>query len=302
MPTAWRTSGLKEGARAIITGASTGIGRAVAVQLAKEYKAKLILNARGEEDLRLAASQVAQAGGEAYCVSGDIAQPGVAKSLIDHCVEKFGGVDALINNAGLARSGPMSKISIEDWRYVFEVNFFASLEMIYGILPEFAKQGHGKIVNVASVAGKVSFPGSVCYASSKFAMTGLSEGMAAEYAGKIDVITVCPGWVRTDFFRRNKLAEDPSIIAHENTIRGWMMKNVLSISSEQAANDIVQAMAKGGSHEIVLTAPGIMVERMAALFPNLTFYLSSLVPAERGRAARKVQENTDHKTDNNPNQ
>lgn len=276
-------AGLKNQVRAIITGASTGIGRAVAVQMAKEFKARLVLNARGQADLEAAAELVRKAGGEAVCVVGDVAEKGVAANLIETCKERFGGVDVLVNNAGLARSGPMSKLTVEDWRYVFEVNFFASLEMVYGVLPEFLKQGAGKIVNVASVAGKVSLPGSVCYASSKFAMTGLSEGMAAEYAGKVDVLTVCPGWVRTDFFRRNKLAEDPSIIAEENTMRGWMMRNILSISSEQAANDIVSAMNKGGSHEIVLTAPGIMVERMAALFPNLTFYLSSFVPADRGR-------------------
>ncbi len=279
-------TGLKPNTRAIITGASTGIGRAIAVQLAKEYSGKMILNARGADDLNKAAEMVAKAGGEAYCIAGDMAEKGMAAKLVEACKEKFGGVDILVNNAGLARSGPMPALSVDDWRYVFEVNFFASLEMVYGVLPEFFAQGHGKVVNVASVAGKVSFPGSVCYASSKFAMTGLSEGMAAEFAGKVDVITVCPGWVRTDFFKRNKLAEDPTIIAKEDSVRGWMMRNVLSISSEQASNDIVKAMAKGGSHEIVLTAPGIMVERMAALFPNLTFYLSSLVPADRSKIRR----------------
>ncbi len=256
----------------------------------------MILNARGKDDLNRAADLVAKAGGEAHCIAGDVAEKGMAAKLVEACKEKFGGIDILVNNAGLARSGPMPSLSVDDWRYVFEVNFFASLEMVYGVLPEFMAQGHGKIVNVASVAGKVSFPGSVCYASSKFAMTGLSEGMAAEFAGKVDVITVCPGWVRTDFFKRNKLAEDPTIIAKENTVRGWMMRNVLSISSEQASNDIVKAMAKGGSHEIVLTAPGIMVERMAALFPNLTFYLSSLVPADRGKIRRNVGSETESKS------
>lgn len=273
--------GIKKQPKAIITGASTGIGRAVALQLAKDHAAKIVLNARGKEDLEAAAEQVRKVGGEAICVTGDVSERDLTQTLVDTCKEKFGGVDILVNNAGLAKSGPMKTLSVDDWRYVFEVNFFASLQMIYGVLPHFIEQGHGKVVNVASVAGKVAFPGSVCYASSKFAMTGLSEGMAAEFAGKIDVITACPGWVRTDFFKRNKLSEDPTLIAQENNVRGWMMRNILSISSEQAANDIVRAMEKGGSHEIVLTAPGLMVERMAALFPNLTFYLTSLVPAER---------------------
>ena len=272
---------MRKGMRVIITGASTGIGRALAVQLAKEFQAWLILNARGSEDLEKAAEDVRQAGGKAICVTGDVSDEKVCLELLDKCKSEFGGVDVLINNAGLAKTGPMPALTVEDWRYVFEVNFFAALNLTYKCMPDFLEQGYGKVVNIASVAGKVSFPGSVCYAASKFALTGFSEGMAAELAGKVDTITVCPGWVRTEFFKRNQTAEDPSAIAEQGDLRGWLMRNVLSISSEQAANDTVKAMKRGGSHEIVLTAPGIVVERMSGIFPEFTQYLSSLVPAER---------------------
>lgn len=272
---------MRKGLRAIITGASTGIGRALAVQLASEYQAWLVLNARGQEDLEKCAEEVRQAGGKAICVVGDVSQESVCAELAEKCKTEFGGVDVLINNAGLAKTGAMPALTVEDWRYVFEVNFFAALNLTYKVMPEFLEQGYGKVVNIASVAGKVAFPGSVCYAASKFALTGFSEGMAAELAGKIDTITVCPGWVRTEFFKRNNTAEDPSAIAEKSDLRGWLMRNVLSISSEQAASDTIKAMRRGGSHEIVLTAPGLVVERMSGLFPELTFYLSSLVPAER---------------------
>jgi short-subunit dehydrogenase len=177
----------------------------------------------------------------------------------------------------------MTELSMDDWRYVFEVNFFAALNLSYAVLPLFLEQGRGKIVNIASVAGKIAFPGSVCYSASKFALTGLSEGMAAEFAGKVDVLTVCPGWVRTDFFKRNNTSDDPTAIADEPGMRGWMMKNILSISSEQASRDILKALYRGGSQELVLTIPGFMAERMSGLFPELTFFLTSLVPADRGR-------------------
>lgn len=280
---AWRRGSLPKGLRAIITGASTGIGKAVAVQLAREFEAKLIINARGSEELENTAEAIRIAGGKASCVIGDVSDEKVCSDIINTCRTEYGGIDILVNNAGLARSGPMTELNVADWRYVFEVNFFAALNMTYGALPDFLKQGYGKIVNIASVAGKVSLPGSVCYAASKFALTGLSEGMAAELSGKIDTITVCPGWVRTEFFKRNKTAEDPSAIAEQKDLRGWIMKNMLSISSEQAADDIIKALRKGGSHELILTAPGIVVERMSGLFPELTHYLSSLLPAERGK-------------------
>lgn len=277
-------SGMKKGLKGIISGASTGIGKALALQLTTEYQAELVINARGADDLEICAKAVRQAGGKAVCVVGDVSDKDVCSKLISTCKEELGGIDLLVNNAGLARSGPMDKISVEDWRYVFEVNFFAALNLIYGVMPDFLEQGHGKVVNVASVAGKVAFPGSVCYAATKFALTGLSEGMAAELAGKIDTITVCPGWVRTEFFKRNRVSQDPTAIAEQPDLRGWLMRNILSISSEQAAQDIVKALRRGGSHELVLTAPGVMVERLSGLFPELTFFLTSLVPAERGKA------------------
>lgn len=275
--------GVKKGGSAIITGASTGIGKALAVMLAAKYQTRVIMNSRGAEELEAACKLVRDAGGEAIPVLGDVSDANLRKSLVDTCVEKFGGVDALVNNAGLARSGSMEGITEEDWRYVFEVNFFAPLSLTYLALPHLKQSSRGKIVNVASVAGKVSFPGSVCYASSKFALTGMSEGMAAEYAGTgLDVLTVCPGWVRTEFFKKNSIADNPTTIAGQSDMKGWLMRNVLSISSEQCAADILKALEKGGSHEIVLTLPGKMVERIAGVSPGMMQYLSTFVPANRG--------------------
>lgn len=278
-----QTRGVKKQAAVIITGASTGIGRALAILLARKYQARLVLNARSEDDLRSAQQQVREAGGEAELVIGDVSSEDLCRKLVDTCIDRYGAVDLLVNNAGLAKAGPVTALNAADWRYVFEVNFFAALNLTYGVLPHFLEQGGGKIVNVASVAGKVAFPGSVCYAASKFAMTGMSEGMAAEFAGQLDVITVCPGWVRTEFFKKNNAFDDPSAIAERKDVRGWLMRNVLSISSEQCAEDILKALEKGGSHEIVLTAPGKILERMAGVCPDLTSYLSTFIPTERRR-------------------
>ncbi len=271
---------LKENSTGIVTGASSGIGSAIAISLAKKYKAKLILNARNEASLQKTAKLVEEAGGTAICLIGDIAKDNLAAKIVDKCLESYGSIDLLVNNAGFAKAGKITSLSVEDWQLVFAVNFFAPLQSIYQSLPHMLKSGGGKIVNIASVAGKVAFPGSVCYAASKFALTGMSEGMAAELANRnIDVITVCPGWVRSEFFSNNKMSDgnNPTKIADQSGWKGWIMRNVLSISSESCAIETIRALEKGGSQEIILTAPGIIAERVNAIFPNSVTRLTAMV-------------------------
>lgn len=272
---------IAKGVAGIITGASSGIGKALAVQLASQYGANLILSARGESALADTKKRVEAAGGQAHLVVGDVTAEELCKKMVSECLDRFGRLDLLVNNAGLAKPGKLRNLTPADWQYVFAVNFFAPLNMIYTALPHFRQRNAGKIVNISSVAGKVAFPGSVCYAASKFALTGMSEGMAAELAvDGIDVITVCPGWVRTEFFAKNQMSDkkNPTLIAQRKDLVGWLMRNVLSISSEEASDAIVKALEKGGSSELILTAPGVLVERVAALFPALTAELSKRTP------------------------
>jgi len=264
--------GLKSNLSGIVTGASSGIGSAIAILLAEKFKARLILNARSESSLSETAKLVEKAGGTAICLSGDIAKDNLAARIVDKCLESYGSIDLLVNNAGFAKPGKVTSLTLEDWQNVFAVNFFAPLESIYQALPHMLKGGGGKIVNIASVAGKIAFPGSVCYSASKFALTGMSEGMAAELANKnIDVITVCPGWVRSEFFSKNKMSDDnnPTKIADQASWQGWLMRNFLSISSESCAQKTINALEKGGSQEIVLTIPGVVAERVNAFCPNV---------------------------------
>jgi short-subunit dehydrogenase len=198
-------------------------------------------------------------------------------------MQTFGKVDFLVNNAGLGKPGTFMKLTPADWERVFRVNFWAALYLTYEVLPHFLKQGTGKIVNVSSVAGKIAFPGSVCYSSSKFALTGLSEGLATEVTQSgIDVLTVCPGWVRTEFFEKNKMsqAKNPTLIAEGNDVKAFLMRSVLSVSAREAALEIIKVMEKGGSHEIVMTAPGFVAERIKGFFPGLVALLSSKTPLQ----------------------
>jgi len=286
--------GLSGQFKGIITGASSGIGKAMALELAAKYQARLVLNARSEEQLEATCKAVDEAGGKAVKVVGDVSDKSVVETTVNACLESFGGVDVLINNAGLATPGTIMKLTVEDWERVFAVNFFAPLRFTYAVLPHFAKAGKGKIVNISSIAGKIAFPGSVCYASSKFALTGMSEGMAAELASQnIDIITVCPGWVRTEFFEKNRVAEakNPTSIAGRNNIQGFIMRSFLSISSQECSAEIVKALEKGGSSEIVLTHPGKIFERLAGICPPAVFAMAKRIPSEISDSSNKPEKN-----------
>ena len=279
-----RTKRLEAGFAGVVTGASTGIGRALAVLFAERFNARLVLSARTASTLQETAELVVKAGGVAEIVIGDIADRELASSLPGLCLAKYGALDLLVNNAGLAVPGPVPELTPDDWHRVFDVNFFAALHATYAAMPHFIERQAGKIVNIASIAGKVAFPGSVCYAASKFALTGMSEGMGAELADQgIDVVTVCPGWVRSEFFEKNQVADykNPTLIARKNDFSGWLMRSCLSISSEECAEDILRACQKGGPQEIVLTGPGLFAERFHALFPGLARALASRIPAGR---------------------
>lgn len=274
---------LKNGFAGVITGASTGIGKALAILLAEQLKGRLIINARTAEALAETKAAVERAGGVAIIAAGDVSKDGMAASLVELCLKEFGDIDLLVNNAGLAKPGSVMSLTPADWERVFAVNFFAPLYATYAALPHFVSNKKGKVVNISSVAGKVAFPGSVCYGASKFALTGMSEGMGAELQNKgVDFITVCPGWVRTEFFQKNDVmkSKNPTLIAEEGSVRGLVMKHILSISSESAADQILQALQKGGGREIVMTGPGIAIERLNALFPRVVFGMSRRIPTE----------------------
>lgn len=274
----------------VITGASSGIGKALALYLAKKYRAKLVISGRNLEQLNETEKLVTEAGGTALVIQADIGQQGVAKSLVDSCVEEFGAIHLLVNNAGMAIPGKVLNVKEEDWRRVMDVNYFACLEAIYRALPLFVEQGGGKVVNVSSVAGKIAFAGSVMYSSSKHALNAMSVGMGAEFHKQnIDFLTVCPGWVRTEFFEKNNVTADknPTFIANKNNTSGWLMRSILSISAEEVAKEIDKYLRKGGSHEIIMTAPGKIAERLQGLFPNMIWSINKMLPSDMSNSSKE---------------
>lgn len=182
---------------AIITGAGSGIGRAVALTFAKEG-AKVVAADWAEKGGQETVNLVKQVGGEAVFVKTDVSQAADIEKMVAICLENFGQVDILVNNAGIAKMGPLHQTSEEDWNAVLNVNLKSVFLASKKVIPEMLKQGQGKIVNVASIAGLVGFEGAGAYCASKGGIIALSREMAIEYAkNKINVNCIAPGIIKT---------------------------------------------------------------------------------------------------------
>ena len=188
------------GSRAIVTGASSGIGREVARELARQG-AMVVLTARRQDRLQELAGQIAAEGGRAEFVAGDITDPAVRAAAIETARKSFGGLDILVNNAGVGALGPFDTAEPERVRRVMEVNFFALVEMTRLALPLLKEGRRPILVNVGSILGHRGVPHNSEYAASKFAVHGFSESVRAEWAALgIDVLVVSPGTTETEFF------------------------------------------------------------------------------------------------------
>jgi short-subunit dehydrogenase len=188
-----------DGARVLLTGASKGIGAATAVVLAN-HGANIAVAARSREALDRIVARVQDAGSDAHAIVVDVSRPEEVKAMVAAAEERLGGIDILINNAGLGLSAPVQDIKPEDLRYVFEVNVVAPQIAISLVLPPMLKRGEGHIVNVGSVASHIASPDLGGYTATKFALKGLTDSLRMELQGTgIGVSLVCPGPIATEF-------------------------------------------------------------------------------------------------------
>src|SRR5689334_10169386 len=158
----------------LVTGASTGIGRATAQAFAREG-AKVALAARNESALRDAAQAISASGGTALAVPMDLSKKDQVQAGVRTVREKLGPVDVLINNAGYAVGGLVEDCPVEQYRNNFEVNFFGPIALIQAVVPDMKAKRSGQIINVSSGVGRRALPGFSSYSTSKFALNGLTE-------------------------------------------------------------------------------------------------------------------------------
>lgn len=184
---------------AIVTGGSRGIGRAVAVRLAKDGM-NLVINYRGnsaaaEETERLCR----ELGAEVLLVQGDVSRAEDCEKLAEQAKEVFGRVDVLVNNAGITRDGLLARMSEEDFRAVLDVNLVGPWNMMKAVNRIMMKQRYGRIVNLSSVTGLMGNMGQTNYAAAKAGIVGMTKSYAREVAGRgITVNAVAPGFIDTD--------------------------------------------------------------------------------------------------------
>jgi len=206
-----------KGKTAVVTGAARGIGRAIASALADAGARVMLadLGARGgghgagnaddgwayklasADELELAARAIRERGGEALTVDVDVSDAASCKRMVTAACDAFGGVDVLVNNAGLVKMGFVVDYPEADWDRLFAVNTKGVFLCTQAALPALSAGG-GTIINIASIAGKRGYPGLAAYCASKFAVVGLTQAMAAELGGAgIRVNAICPGLLAT---------------------------------------------------------------------------------------------------------
>jgi len=182
---------------AIVTGAGSGIGRGIALTFAKEG-AKIVVADYVEEGGKATVEEIKKMGGEAIFVKADVSKANEVKNIFNETMKNFGRVDILVNNAGIFRTGNFHEMAEQDWDAIININLKSMFLTIKEVAPIMLKQGKGKIINIASIAGLVGFPLSGAYCASKGGVIALTRELSMEYAPKkINVNAIAPGVIQT---------------------------------------------------------------------------------------------------------
>lgn len=242
-----------------ITGATSGIGEALALELAKQ-EARLILSGRREEELKRVAALTKLPDLDIMILPFDLSDTSKASGLAAQVMNKFGKIDILINNGGQSQRSNATETDEKTERNLFEVNYFSAVNLSKAVLPYMLKNKVGQIVVVSSIAGKFGFYLRSSYSAAKHALYGYFESLRLENESKgIKVLMVCPGKVKTNISinasspkgTHNKMDE-----SHEN-----------AISAEEAAAKIISGISKN-KEEIFVGGKELMILKIKRFFPN----------------------------------
>ncbi len=183
----------------VITGASRGLGRAIAEEVGRGG-AKVVVNySRSKEPAQELVGQISENGGEAIAVQADVSDPDQAQSLIERTIEEFNRIDVLVNNAGINVDRTLRKLTVEDWDKVIQVDLNSAFYTVHAALPHMMEQGGGKIINMSSFVGEAGNIGQANYSAAKAGLLGFTKTAAKELARYgITVNSICPGFIETD--------------------------------------------------------------------------------------------------------
>jgi len=220
---------------AVVTGASSGIGRATAISLARAG-AKIAIAARRTQRLEELEKEIRKIGTECIVVSCDVTQRKDCQALVDATIKKWNHIDILINNAGIMPLSFVKNLKVDEWEQMVDVNIKGVLFCTAAAIPHMINQNSGHIVNISSVAGRVVFPAGSVYCATKFAVRAFSEGLRQELSTRnnIRVTTIEPGIVATEL---TNTITDKSLEAFVK-----QSKSIQALQAEDIANSIIFAV------------------------------------------------------------
>ncbi|MGI8765911.1 MAG: SDR family NAD(P)-dependent oxidoreductase [Gemmatimonadaceae bacterium] len=261
----------------LVTGGSRGLGLVMAREFAARG-ARLVICARDAEELERARAELSGLGADSaadiLAVTADVTIQDDIERLRAAIYARFGRVDVLVNDAGVITIGPFEEMTVADYEVAMQTHFYGPLYTTMAFLPGMRERGHGRIVNISSIGGKIAVPHLLPYCASKFALAGFSEGMrAAVKRDGVYVTTVCPGLMRTGSPRhgefRGKLEEEYAWFTAADSLPG------LSIDATRAARMVVDACVHGDA-ELIMPASAWIGVKANALAPGIASDVLSL--------------------------
>lgn len=258
----------------LITGGSRGLGLVMARECAAAG-ARVAICARDSDEIDRARRQIREYGVDVLGVLCDVTKRPQVEGMIEGITRHFGRIDILINNAGTIAVGPMETMTVEDYESSMNLHFYAPLYTTLAVLPQMRQRGAGRIVNIASIGGKIAVPHLLPYSVGKFALVGFSEGLRAELEKDgIYVTTVCPGLMRT--------GSPPNATfkgQHRKEYAWFTVSDSLplaSISARTAARRILSA-CRHGEAEVMLNLPTRIATTLHGVFPGMTSELNAWI-------------------------
>jgi 3-oxoacyl-[acyl-carrier protein] reductase len=251
-----------DGKSALVTGAASGIGRAIAMELARE-RVDLFLVDLDQAGLAETAEAAAKHHDQVVGHVADLTRPADLQGIVDRLLSRWGGVDILVNNAGVAFYGSTHQMTDSQWQRVLAVNLLAPIELSRKLLPSLLDRPEAHILNVCSIAGLVAAPRLAAYHATKFGLVGFSESLRAEYGPRgLGVTALCPGFVRTNIYRAAMTADRPA-----PTLPAWC-----TVSPEYVAKRAVRAIRRVEG-VVVLTAMANVSWRLKRFAPGFVDFM-----------------------------
>ncbi len=267
----------------IIAGGTSGIGRALGEELAQRG-ARVILAGR-RIALAKEIAQNLQAGGyNAEAAGLDVTQADAVRELVQQTYDRYGRLDYMFNNAGIAVAGEVRDVTIDHWRDVLNVNLLGTVNGVNASYPVMVKQGFGHIINTASIEGLIPLPGSVSYVTSKYGVVGLSNALRMEGADLgVNVSVVCPGYIKTEIFHKMKTVR----IDRRKMLQ--LLPKRLGMSAERCSQKILRGVERNKAI-IVITGHAKILWILHRINPGLIFWIVRQY-SKRSRDELRIEEN-----------